>query len=203
MSQGFSDAAIRVYEPKILDEIEIFCRALVAEDVQSEKVTWTAPQNMSAWCNVTCLTLQENRLTLAVVNYLAFDMMSSVVFSASFNTTTTDEYRYVPKAIEESNIRMSVILQAKELTLHRLDRYLFPASITARNRSVKFISALIGTRLQDTAGSKHDIFDLLQNAKDPQGTERLATAELGAEAATLVVAGKLPPPYTIPDFPED
>jgi cytochrome P450 len=55
ISQGFSDAALRTYQPKILAQIQNFCSALTTADKYEgaesmEKSTlWTKPQNMARW----------------------------------------------------------------------------------------------------------------------------------------------------------
>lgn len=58
MSQGFSDAVLRAFEPKILAQVEKFCCGLLAyggyennKDVRLGKGRgWTEPQNMARWC---------------------------------------------------------------------------------------------------------------------------------------------------------
>lgn len=117
-------------------------------------------------------------------------MMASIIFSASYNTLGCEEYRYVVRAIEESNVRMSVILQAPELTYRKLDKQLFPRSIIARNRFAKFVCSMMDNRLQAPDPECRDIFSFFQHAKDPDTGKGLGMAELGAESATLIVAGK-------------
>lgn len=131
-----------------------------------------------------------------------FDLMSSLIYSASYDTTRREEFRFVPESIEQSNVRMSVILQAPELMWARLDRKLFPKSIAARNRFVQFLGAMIKTRLQkrmvntdnnnnnNSGTTPHDdIFSLFEAARDPETGKGFGTKELTAESATLVVAG--------------
>lgn len=119
----------------------------------------------------------------------AFDLMSNLIYSASFHTLTDEEHRFVPSSIERSNIRMSVILQAPELTFRRLDKRLFPGSILARNRFLKFVGSVIATRSKIVSKGKDDIFSFLQSAKDPETGKGLGIAELLGESATLIVAG--------------
>lgn len=117
-------------------------------------------------------------------------MMANIIFSASYNTIGAEDYRYVVQAIEESNVRMSVILQAKELTFRKIDKYLFPTSIVARNKFVRFVSRMMKDRLKRVDLENRDVFSLFQNAKDPDTGKQLGEAELGAESATMIVAGK-------------
>lgn len=117
--------------------------------------------------------------------------MSTLIYSASYDTLGQDAFRFVPRAIEDSNVRMSVILQAPELLLGRLDKKIFPRSITARNKFLKFIGSMIASRTKANPGGKHaeDIFSFLQNAQDPETGKGFGIEELMAESATLIVAG--------------
>jgi hypothetical protein len=118
-------------------------------------------------------------------------MMANIIFSAAYNTIDSEDYRYVVQAIEESNVRMSVILQAKELTFGKIDKYLFPTSIIARNKFVRFVSNMMQERLKRRDLGGTDVFSLLRNVKDPDSGRQLSVAELGAESATMIVAGRL------------
>ncbi|KAH7109592.1 putative cytochrome P450 [Dendryphion nanum] len=149
MSQGFSDAALRVFVPRILANVEKMCM-LLEKDMDSHQ-KWTKSRDMATWFD---------RLT--------FDIMSSVIFSAEYDTLQKEDFRHVMSSIEESNVRMS-----------RLDKRLFPRSIQARNKFVKF-NADIANR---------DIFSFFQNAKDPMTGRGYKIKELAAETATLIVAG--------------
>lgn len=124
------------------------------------------------------------------VSHLAFDTMTSVCFGAGFNTMRDPKYRYVMDAIEESNIRLGVLLQAQQLTRMHLDNRLFPSSVTARSQFARFIRSVLRDRLQ--ASISGDIFSFLQQCKDPATGEALTMPELSTETATFIVAGQLP-----------
>lgn len=116
--------------------------------------------------------------------------MTDVVFSGGgYDATEKPDNRNVIHAIEESNIRMGVLIQAPEIRRWKLDKIMFPKSIVARNVFVKFVTRLLTDRLKMKESSK-DVFSFLQRAKDPETGKGLGLAELGAESTTLVVAGK-------------
>lgn len=117
--------------------------------------------------------------------------MSTLIYSASYDTLGKDAFRFVPRAIEDSNVRMSVILQAPELMLGRLDKKIFPRSITARNKFLKFLGSMIALRSKAKPAEKHaeDIFSFLQKAHDPESGKGFGIEELVGESATLIVAG--------------
>jgi cytochrome P450 len=132
---------------------------------------------------------------IRVGDHHTFDLMSSLIYSASYDATSREEFRFVPHSIEQSNVRMSVILQAPELMWARLDRKLFPQSIAARDKFLKFLRTMIATRMKSRKSATSetaphdDIFALFEKARDPETGKKFGTAELTAESATLVVAG--------------
>lgn len=116
--------------------------------------------------------------------------MAALIYSKSYDFLGQDDFRFVPQAIQDSNVRMSVILQAPELMFRRLDKRLLPQPIVARNRFLKFVSAMIASRTtSQTAEKREDIFSFFHTARDPKTGEGFRVDELMAESATLVVAG--------------
>ncbi|OJK01152.1 hypothetical protein ASPACDRAFT_26403, partial [Aspergillus aculeatus ATCC 16872] len=172
MSHGFSDAAIRSFEPRVQELIQTLCDLLIVKDASSES-EWSAPQDMAKW-----------------FDYLTFDIMSSLVFSASYDTLRQENYRSVIRAIEDSNVRVSVLLQAPIITLFRSDKKLFGQSILGRNRFIRFIKSTVKERvLKSKFLTDRDIFSYFQTSKDAVTGESMDMNELSGEAATLIVAG--------------
>ncbi|KAF4634033.1 hypothetical protein G7Y89_g4073 [Cudoniella acicularis] len=171
LSQGFSDSALRGFEPAILTQIEKFTNK-ISPGGDKGNGKWSIAWNMSRECD-----------------YLAFDMMADIVFSRSYNAIEKPDYQHIPQSIEGSNVRISVLIQAAELRFWRLDKKLFPASIKARDSFVKFVSEMVASRLSSKRSDYKDILSLVQNARDPETGEKFSTKEIAAESATLVVAG--------------
>lgn len=124
------------------------------------------------------------------VNNLAFDLMTAVTFNTDFDTMSHPKYRYAMQAIEDSNVRLGVLLQVPELSVFNLDKKLFPNAIKGRHAFVKFIRMVLGKRLGAPKTDSRDIFSFLQDCKDPDTGRGLSTAELSTETATFIVAGK-------------
>lgn len=116
--------------------------------------------------------------------------MSEVIFGMKYDALKESTYRHVTQAIQDSNIRVSTLVQAYSLTTGRLDRYIFPASILARNAFLKFITSLLRDRSKTPSQDNGDVFSFLETAKDPDNEKTLTKSEIRAECATLVVAGK-------------
>ena len=123
-------------------------------------------------------------------NRLSFDIMTEVTFDTSFDTLGSDKHRYVIKAMEDSNVRLSVLIQAPKLGFRNLDRYLFPSSINGKKAFTGFLKSLLKKRLTVSKENGKDIFSYVLDAKDPDTGTGLQMSELSTEMATLVVAGK-------------
>ncbi|RAL06656.1 cytochrome P450, partial [Aspergillus homomorphus CBS 101889] len=177
ISQAFSDAAFRNYEETIQEKIAQLCTALRRQDDDSQELvpdgTWGPVKNMSKWCD-----------------WFTFDVMCSVIFGVPWSSLTEKTYRHVPHTIEVSNVRVGCLIEAGGSKNLKIDKYLFPAAIAARNQFVKFVNDIIRQGMAMSAkGSMKGAFALLRDATDPETQEPLSFKELCGESATLVVAG--------------
>jgi len=120
---------------------------------------------------------------------MTFDIMSDVIFGKSYGLLEKPDHRFVVQAIEDSNVRTSVLVQAAEIAFRRLDRYLFPQSILARNRLISFVTGLVKSRMAVNPLKQNDIFSFLLEATDPETQQRLSMREIGSESTTFVIAG--------------
>ncbi|OJJ08116.1 hypothetical protein ASPVEDRAFT_144252 [Aspergillus versicolor CBS 583.65] len=177
ISQAFSDAAFRGYEETIQQKIAQLCTALRREGDNSNEIvpdgSWGPAKNMSHWCD-----------------WFTFDVMCSVIFGVPWSSLTEKKYRNVPHLIEVSNVRVGCLIEAGGSKNMKIDKYLFPAAIAARNQFVKFVNDIIRQGMAMSGkGSLKGAFALLRDATDPETQEPLSFKELCGESATLVVAG--------------
>lgn len=135
---------------------------------------WTGSRNMSDW-----------------LGWLTFDIMSGVVFGKRYDLLGSTTHRVIPKAIEESNVRVSTLLQSPGLRqIGRIDRWLFPKSIEARGTYLSFVGELMRQLMSpDSVAKTGTVMTALKSAVDPETGEKLSAKELMAESTTLVVAG--------------
>ncbi|RFU26374.1 hypothetical protein B7463_g9976, partial [Scytalidium lignicola] len=171
LSHGFSDAALRNHEEAIIAQIQNF-KLYAFQETDPSQGEWSSATNLAHWCD-----------------YLTFDIMANIVFGETYEMLKKAKYRYAIDAIEKSNVRISVLTQAPELSTWRLDRYLFTEAIKGRNMFIKFVNIVLRDRLKPTSAGRKDIFSLLIDAKDPETGKGFGMAELGAESTTLIVAG--------------
>ena len=197
VSQGFSDSAMRNYEPSMVAIVQRFCDRLLQpleEEPVTSRETWRPARNMSQWCKSKMLTSglligMSSDKNGTAGNYLAFDIMADLIFGGKYNLLERQTYRYVPSVIEASNVRVSAILQAPILKLGRLDKMLFPKAIVARNVFIRFVGKLLRDTLKVDRSQKRDFFAILSTAKDPETGSGFTQEEIIAESTTLVVAG--------------
>ncbi|QBZ66636.1 hypothetical protein PoMZ_13619 [Pyricularia oryzae] len=186
LSYGLSGQALRDCEGRITRHILSLCRAVTADvDEIDEQVggggrSWGKPVDMSELCS-----------------YLSFDIMADVMFGAKYNLIEEPKFRYIVKAIENSNTRLAALAQAPRFARLKLDKYIFRSAIESRTRFLKFLGRMLNARLEELAqveedkdDDKHgDLFGSLINATDPETGSKFTTDELLAESATLVFAG--------------
>lgn len=78
ISHAMSDAALRSYEPTIIEKIELFCKQIQNPD------TFGGPyKNMSRW-----------------FSYLTYDTMGALTFSQSYDMLTKDDVHYIQPLID-------------------------------------------------------------------------------------------------------
>jgi cytochrome P450 len=128
-------------------------------------------------------------ITLAIANYLAFDIMSNVIFGRDFALLDDSKYRPVVEALEASNVRMGVLLQTDSMRTLRMDKKLFPKAVQGRNTFVQFVKNLLADRFRGPETGVNDMMSLLDEGKSD--SNKLKKSELLAEGVTLVVAGDL------------
>ncbi|KAL0935889.1 isoamyl alcohol oxidase [Colletotrichum truncatum] len=172
LSLAFSDAQLRAYESILLRHIENLCLNLSENSKSQATESGAKALDMSHQCD-----------------YFTFDVMSEVIFGMKYNALRETKYRYVMQALEESNVRISALVQASSLALGRIDKYLFSNSIKSRNRFLGFLGSLLKNRSKASFTDNGNVFSYLETAKDPNGESTLSKSEIRAESATLVVAG--------------
>ncbi|KAK1754460.1 cytochrome P450 [Echria macrotheca] len=180
VSQTVSEKAQRGYDPRIAYHVRKFCDAVFPAEPGVEG----QPKNMADWCA-----------------YLSFDLITDLVFSASYNLLGSEKFRYVPHVIDKSNVRMSVLVYVPFVSwLRALDNYLFGEALVARNRLLRFVSRAVRERTDRALGKwspksldpcppRADIFAALATAKDPVTNEGFSADDMVSESITLMVAG--------------
>ncbi|KAL3459745.1 cytochrome P450 [Aspergillus heterothallicus] len=168
ISHAMSEAAIRSYEPTILNTIELFCKNL------SDPSTFGGSyKNMSRW-----------------FSYLTYDIMGQLTFSQSYDMLTKDDHHFIQPLID-SYQHSQVILGTEP----KLDQWglapLFFLKIMAENKKFRqYVDNQVNSRiaLEKAGRGPPDIFKLLLEHKDKETGENMGFKELSDEAVVLIIA---------------
>ncbi|PYI08343.1 cytochrome P450 [Aspergillus sclerotiicarbonarius CBS 121057] len=180
VSTALSEKAQRGMDPRIAVHVRKFCEAVFP----ARQGSLGEPMNMDEWCG-----------------YLSFDLMSDLVFSASYNLLGRDKFRYMPEVIDQSNVRMSVLVYLPLIAAWRaIDGFFFREALIARNRFLRFVVRAVRERADRALGKwapdaldpclpRNDIYNVLATARDPDTGKGFTATEMVSESTTLVVAG--------------
>ncbi|GAQ47038.1 cytochrome P450 3A31 [Aspergillus niger] len=180
VSTALSEKAQRGMDPRIAVHVRKFCEAVLP----ARSGELGEPMNMAEWCG-----------------YLTFDLMSDLVFSASYNLLGREKFRYMPEVIDKSNVRMSVLAYMPIIAAWRaVDAIFFRDALIARNRFLRFVVRAVRERANRALGKwapdaldpckpRDDIYSSLAKARDPDTGEGFTASEMVSESTTLVVAG--------------
>ncbi|KAF7712325.1 Uncharacterized protein PECH_003592 [Penicillium ucsense] len=169
VSHGFSDGALRSYEPRIMENINKLIERMLSNNTGQDG--WTDSINMGDYAGD-----------------FAFDVMTSVIYGISYNLQESSKCRFIIPAISLVNFRIGILSQAPMLAWRKVDRYFFRKAIRARNVFLGFVSKLLKDRMKAT-DITGDAFTILFKSRDDETKQRLTQDQLNAESINFVVAG--------------
>lgn len=195
MSQDFFDGAIRSFEPLLLSQMDEFPAQLRSgspdNNVQSsgrKQRAWSKLFNMTIWCKHRARCHDMNSLPdIALAEYLFFDLITNIVFGRTYDFLGSNENRFITKAIQHSNVRMSTLAQWPAILWRRTDKKMFSKFMKARDQFLRFMMRISKERMG--VEKNLDVYSLLHKSKDPETGKALSQQELGAERTTISVAG--------------
>jgi cytochrome P450 len=187
MGQAFSDSALRGFEQYVLGHVEDLVERIksAANSSNSQESRWSAPQDMSNWCN-----------------WLVFDIMGDLVFGKSFGTLgDKPENRRGIFLLGRAARRNYTVAAMPMLLYSRLEEVLplLRGLYLDRCQYLAFGKKQVMERTKEggfgqpgsapTETTRRDIFSFLLHAKDPESGEGMPMPELWMEGNTLIVAG--------------
>ncbi|PKY04082.1 cytochrome P450 [Aspergillus campestris IBT 28561] len=178
LGHGLTSTAVTDMEPRMLRHVRNFCHALGAglDTTSSEKGAWGSPLEMADWCS-----------------YLTFDIMVDIVFGVSGNLLVDPSQRSIVEDIGISSKRAFVLINAPLLYLGRMDRKLFPGSVSSRRRFLRLVDELVARSTSLSAEEKsRAIVHRLLAGRDAEANGGIPVMQsLVSDATTLTVAGML------------
>ncbi|ORY67124.1 isotrichodermin C-15 hydroxylase [Pseudomassariella vexata] len=172
LSQGFSDSAMKEMERYILANVRSFCEQ-IGMDASAEKKGWTAPKNMSDWCN-----------------YLAMDILGDLCFGKAFHMLERPDNRYALELVSLATTRHLICGTMPLVGKLHLDKVLFHKIAAGRAKYMAYSKAQLTdrTKLGDDT-DRRDFFYHLLKARDPETGLGFTTPELWGESNLLIIAG--------------
>ncbi|KUI60984.1 Isotrichodermin C-15 hydroxylase [Cytospora mali] len=163
-----SDRSVRLFEPTMAAQIQIFLRQLLASS-QGPKPN---PINITKRCK---------RLGLDIIGLLAFGF--------PLNTQTDPTYRFIIQGIAFGNYRSNLFLQFPALKNRMLDPV--PHALTRKGCQsyLKALERMISTRLALDKDSKADFYSFIAEYIETGGPDSIRLSELWSEAVFFFPSG--------------
>lgn len=168
IAKVISDRSIRLFEPTMKDQTQIFLRQLLA----SSQDIKTSPVNMTERCK---------RLSLDIIGLLAFGF--------PLNTQTIETYRFMIKGITFGNYRANSFMQLPSLKNRFLDPVLHVLTRKGRLGYLAALERMISTRLALDKDDKIDFYSFIADHIETGGPDSIRLTELWSEAVFFFPAG--------------
>ncbi len=176
IGQALNERGMRLFEPVILEQINVFIQQL------SQSCTGSEPINMSP-----------------LVRYLTLDIICLLSFGYPLRTQEKMDYRFVSDGIVAGNYFQNMKLQCPLLTQIRMTETLqYLRNIRGQREPYRqVVKMLIGSRMAEDKNAKEDLFSMVADQINTGGPNSLQTSELWAEAIFLFAAGWSHPKYVL------
>lgn len=182
LNQGFSDQAIRAFEPTMLHHMDVFVKKLVGPpDYSDDNDGWSPPLDMTECCR-----------------HLQYDIMGEFGFGQSYQLQTKPDNRFLIDATTATSRKAGVYIQYPKLQHLHLENLLYRKGNLIREKYLQLMARLVKERLSAEKGSQNDLLSFLVDAKDPETGRSFTETELWAESRFLLIAGVSSQPRSAP-----
>lgn len=168
IGQVVSERSMRIFEPSMTEQIDIFIQQLVSSTQGS---TPSHPLNLTP-----------------MLKSLGLDVVCLLAFGYRLNTQTSETNHHVRDGIRAVNYFQNTQMQFPLLKRLRVNQILHLFT-NARQRRLKYqqtIEHLVRSRLAEDKNAKHDLYSIAASAVDAQ---EIRTSEIWAEALFFFLAG--------------
>ncbi|KAK3937135.1 cytochrome P450 [Diplogelasinospora grovesii] len=169
IGQAVSERAMRMFEPTMTEQIDIFLGELLA---LSSKGSSPSPVNMTDRCK---------RLGIDIIGLLAFGY--------ELKTQTEETHRFIIKGITGSNYRSNCFLQWPLPKKMGIDQAMHFLTYGLRQRYFRMLQGMISARLSQDKHAKVDLLSFVADSIDTGGVESIGSSELWSEAVFFFPAG--------------
>ncbi|KAI1405733.1 cytochrome P450 [Hypoxylon fuscum] len=169
ISQPISQRAMRLFEPAMLGQIDIFLRQIYAS---SESVV-----NMTDRCQ-----------------WLGLDIIGLLAFGYRLNLQTEKEYRFIPRAFADIKSGINVFMQFPALSTFA--PLITPFTEPEKGKLLNMVYMMMLARAAQDKDAEKDFYSYTKGNLD-FGPDYFEYGEFMAEAAFFVTAGGTPPATAI------
>ncbi|KAI1881132.1 hypothetical protein JX265_001372 [Neoarthrinium moseri] len=163
IAPALTERAAKSFEPNVIDQVDIYLRQVLEASRSSR------PLNMSE-----------------TVGYLTLDTIAKLSFGYHLRTQTSNENRFVHKALASGLYRGNVWHQVFFLSKLYLDK-IFDRIFDYRARYLRLLEKMVKSRLAKGADGERDFYSFISEFGEVSGNER--KKELWFEANFLIIAG--------------
>ncbi|KAH9903769.1 cytochrome P450 [Xylariomycetidae sp. FL2044] len=163
IGQVVSERSMRVFEPTMLGQVDVFLREI------RKTCTRSSPIDMTPACR-----------------NLGYDTVALLSFGSELNLQADPAYRFLPKAISLGDFRINVCMHFPPLLTWRLHQRIadgLPNSL--RDKFFALLDKLITERFAQPADAKHDLYSMMTKSLGSEPSR----LDLVTEAAFFFPAG--------------
>ncbi|KAI9812638.1 MAG: hypothetical protein M1827_004627 [Pycnora praestabilis] len=171
MSKALSDDALKVYEPEMVEHVNILL-GLLGEGQRSDG--WSSPKDMSAICM---------RLTL--------DVMCDFGFGQKVGLQTDRSLDYIPKALQNYSWRMGIYEQYPQLASLGVEKCAscFSYGLELKEKFQNWSENFASNVLTRDGSKQQGQFSIIRDSKDAITGKGLSDLQLWAEGSFMMLAG--------------
>ncbi len=145
IGQSISDRAMRLFEPTMIEQVDIFVSLLVDSCHGSKP----EPVNMTVLCK-----------------RLGVDLVGLLAFGFGLNTQTEETYRFLIRGLVAGNFKANLYLQFPFLKRLQLDYLLTLLSRRQREQYYALVDTMLSARLKEDIHAKTDLISFLAEGFD-------------------------------------
>lgn len=155
VSKAITDRAIRMFEPTMTAQIDIFIQNLLSS------VSGAEPVNMSQRCK-----------------WLGFDIVGLLAFGFQLHVQTETQYRFILNGLVAGNYKSNSFMQFPLLKQMGLDTLLHGLSNSSRNRFLAVLDHMASTRLSQGRDARTDLVSFVAEGVEGNALDDAQLREL-------------------------
>lgn len=164
MGPAVNDRSMRVFEPLIIEQVNVFIRQVALSQGK--------PIDMRTRCN-----------------YLGMDIIGLLSFGFALQSQTQEKYRFLADEMAGGNRRLNVYMQIPTIPKYRLQVPLNLIWYKTREKVFRLIEFMIKSRMTEDQHAKHDFYSFVADSLKNGDSENLRVRDLWMEAILFIVAG--------------